>query len=90
MGVAMKKVIKLVIDLDDTDNMVCGDCFSKTPVLYGSGQPEYKCSIFSVPLIKTKGKETPSGFGKFSFTDRCSDCLLVTETKKSFMVEPTS
>ena len=80
----MKKRITLIIDIDDSNELLCGSCFSKDPVFWGSGKPQYRCRIFSIPL-KLSIDSGPTEFGKLLPTERCSDCLLLTATKKRYM-----
>jgi len=82
----MEKIIKLIIHIDDDDELLCGKCFSKIPIFYGSGIPDYRCRIFSDNLKKSdKWQLSASEFYEFFPTERCSDCLLISGTKKKYM-----
>jgi hypothetical protein len=81
----MEKSIILIVDVYDKNELLCGDCFSKIPTGHISGPPDYTCGIFGERLKKAKEQPVNQAFGELPLTERCSDCLLITNTKKKFM-----
>ena len=86
-GIVWKKKITFIIEINDTDETLCGSCFSKKPLFYGSGEPDYRCTLFAEKLNKNINQPCVLSFGELPLTERCSNCLLITRTKKKYMYE---
>lgn len=78
----MKRIVKLVIDVDDENEFICGECFSKKANRWCSGPLDYRCTMFNVNLSYDSGLPV---MGKSAQCERCSDCLLLTSTRKDYM-----
>ncbi len=79
----MEKIIKMSIDIDDNDELLCGDCrVSKQSIQrLTTGAPLIWCNIFNKRLLEAT-TNTCIDITKSRITYRCDDCLLKTNTKR--------
>lgn len=64
-----------IIDVNNADNLLCGECISKKPISFGSGQPDYRCLYFDEYLKFSKTQPSNYEFGQTKITERCIECL---------------
>ena len=82
----MKKQITFYIDVNENNNSLCGECYFKQAVIYGSGINEYTCKLFAEHYHDTL-KRASSGnimcFGSLPPTERCIACISSAREVKS-------